>query len=112
MSPIQLRTSNEGTTSVEAGLVATHYPAHVAERQKKAEAALAAAGFDALVIQAGSPFTYFADDQDAPFHATPHFTHWLPLDGPMHLLCIRTGKKPLLVRVKPEILDKYYKART
>ncbi len=78
------------------------YPAHVEERQKKAEAALAATGFDALVIQSGVPFTYFADDQDAPFRPTPHFAHWVPMDGPQHLVCIRPGKKPLLVRVKPE----------
>jgi Xaa-Pro dipeptidase len=78
------------------------YPAHVTERQKKAEAALAATNFDALVIQSGVPFTYYSDDQDAPFRPTPHFAHWTPLEGPQHLLSIRTGKKPLLVRVKPE----------
>ncbi len=78
------------------------YPAHVKERQTKAEAVLAATGFDALVIQSGVPFTYYADDQDAPFKSTPHFAHWVPLEGPQHLLCIRAGQKPLLVRVKPE----------
>jgi Xaa-Pro dipeptidase len=78
------------------------YPAHVKERQSKAEVALEASGFDALVIQSGVPFTYYVDDQDAPFHSTPHFAHWVPLDGPQHLLCIRPGKQPLLVRVKPE----------
>jgi hypothetical protein len=79
-------------------MVAKLYPAHVTERQKKAEAALAAAGYDGLVIQSGNPFTYYADDQDAPFHPTPHFAHWLPLDGPQHLLLVRAGKKPRLVR--------------
>lgn len=78
------------------------YADHVRTRQRKAEAALAAAGFDAMVVQSGRPFTYFADDQDAPFHATPHFAHWVPLDGPRHLLAVRPGKKPLLVRVKPD----------
>jgi Xaa-Pro dipeptidase len=78
------------------------YPAHVKERQAKAEAALAATQHDALVIQSGVPFTYYSDDQDAPFKSTPHFAHWVPLEGPQHLLCIRPGKKPLLVRVKPE----------
>jgi Xaa-Pro dipeptidase len=82
--------------------VAKLYPAHVGERQGKAELALASTGFDALVIQAGTPFTYFADDMDAPFHATPHFAHWVPLDGPHHLLCVRPGEKPLLACVKPE----------
>jgi Xaa-Pro dipeptidase len=78
------------------------YAEHVAERQRKAEAALAATGFDALVISSGAPFTYFADDQDAPFHETPHFAHWVPLRGPHHLLLIRPGVKPRLVRYAPE----------
>lgn len=82
--------------------ISTHYPAHVAERQRKAEAALAAAGCDGVVIQAGTPFTYFVDDMDAPFHPTPHFAHWCPLEGPHHLLHLRPGRKPLLVRVAPE----------
>ncbi len=78
------------------------FPAHVAERQRKAEAALAAAGFDGLLIQSGAPFTYFSDDQDAPFRPTPHFAHWTPLAGPQHILHVRPGKKPRLVRVAPE----------
>jgi Xaa-Pro dipeptidase len=78
------------------------FAAHLRTRQTKVEAALAATGFDALVLQAGRPFTYFADDQDAPFHPTPHFAHACPLAGPQHLLCFRHGAKPLLVAVKPE----------
>lgn len=78
------------------------YPDHVRERQKRAEAALAATGYDALVVHSGTPLTYFDDDQDAPFRPTPHFAHWMPLDGPNHLLVVRPGKRPLLVRVKPE----------
>jgi len=78
------------------------HAAHVAERQRKAEAALAAAGFDALVISSGKPFTYFADDQDPPHRETPHFAHWTPLRGPHHLLLVRPAAKPLLVRFAPE----------
>ena len=44
------------------------YPAHVAARQKQAEAALAAAGYDALLLSSGTPFTYYADDMHAPHH--------------------------------------------
>jgi Xaa-Pro dipeptidase len=78
------------------------YHAHVRKRQEKAEAALAAAGFDAMIVHSGTPFTYPADDQDAPFHSTPHFAHWTPMEGPRHLLVVRTGKRPQLLRVKPE----------
>lgn len=78
------------------------YREHVATRQRTTEKALAGAGFDAVVIQSGTPFTYFVDDMDAPFHPTPHFAHWVPLEGPFHLLLVRPGKKPRLVRVAPE----------
>src|SRR5262245_46031927 len=78
------------------------YADHVAERQRTVEAALQASGFDALVISSGKPFTYFADDQDAPFRETPHFAHWVPLRGPSHLLLVRPGTKARLVRVAPE----------
>jgi Xaa-Pro dipeptidase len=78
------------------------YAGHVAERRKRAEAALAATGFDALVITSGRPFTYFADDQDAPVHETPHFAHWVPLRGPHHVLVVRPGARPKLIRVAPE----------
>ena len=75
---------------------------HLAERQRKAEAALAATGFDGLVLHAGTPMGYFADDSEAPHHSTPHFGHWTPLEGPHHLLQVRPGERPKLVRVAPE----------
>jgi Xaa-Pro dipeptidase len=84
------------------GAIEKLYADHVRVRQAKAEAALAAAGSDALVLQSGAPFTYHADDQDAPFHTTPHFAHWVPMEGPRHLLAVRPGKRPRLVRVAPE----------
>jgi Xaa-Pro dipeptidase len=64
--------------------------------------ALAAHGFERLVISSGRPFTYFADDQDAPFVTTPHFRHYCPLTGPHHLLKLEPGKRPLLIRHAPE----------
>lgn len=75
---------------------------HLQERQAYAEQALAATGFDALVISAGEPYTYFADDVDAPFRTIPHFRHHCPLTGPHHVLLIRPGHKPRLIRYAPE----------
>lgn len=75
---------------------------HFTDRIRKVEAALAASGFDALLVTSGNPHTYFADDQDAPHKVTPHFAHWTPLAGPHHLLRLQSGRKPLLVRVAPE----------
>jgi len=80
----------------------TAYAEHVRERRRKAEEALAAESFDALLISSGEPFRYFADDQDAPFRSTPHFAHWTPLAGPHHLLLVRPPERPRLVRVAPE----------
>lgn len=75
---------------------------HLAQRQKDGEAALARTGFDTLVISSGVHFTHFADDQDAPFHSTPHFVHWCPMPGPHHLLKVQAGRKPTLIRYAPE----------
>ncbi len=69
---------------------------HVSARRKAAEALLNKHQFDAMVINAGAPFTYFADDQDAPFRPTPHFAHWVPTEGPHHLLVVKPGQKPKL----------------
>jgi Xaa-Pro dipeptidase len=79
----------------------TTYSAHVAARAATTARALEETGFDRLLIHSGVPFTYFADDNDAPFHSTPHFTHWAPVDGPHHLLDVVPGKRPRLVRVQP-----------
>jgi Xaa-Pro dipeptidase len=78
------------------------YAEHVRERRGRAEEALAAERFDALLCSSGEPFRYFADDMDAPFRSTPHFAHWTPLEGPHHLLLVRPGRRPRLVRVAPE----------
>ncbi len=77
------------------------YHAHVVERCRTTELALAETGFDRLLLHSGTPHTYFADDQDAPFHPTPHFTHWAPVEGPGHVVEFRPGKKPRLLRFVP-----------
>ncbi len=84
-------------------MVAEKFSAHVATRQRRAEAVLAAAGYDAYVVSSGKPFTHYADDMDAPFHSVPHFAHWLPLDGPHHLLHVQIGKRARVVRFAPEV---------
>ena len=94
-----------------AAAAATYHPGmdlarlfarHVDRLQEEAEKSLAETGYDSLVLSSGAPHTYFADDQDAPFHATPHFAHWCPLGGPHHLLHVVPGRKPRLVRCAPE----------
>ena len=75
---------------------------HLMARLAYAEKALAVTGFDGLVISSGAPFTYFADDQQAPFHAVPHFRHYCPLEGPHHVLKLQAGRRPQLIRYAPE----------
>jgi Xaa-Pro dipeptidase len=90
-------------------MIAHLFRDHIAERKTKAAEALAKTGFDALVLSSGAPFTYFADDNDAPFHPVAHFAHWCPIPGPHHLLRVELGKKPRLVRYAPE--DYWYEQK-
>jgi Xaa-Pro dipeptidase len=80
----------------------TLFSQHVERLQTETEKALADTGFRSLVLSSGAPFTYFADDRDAPFEPVPHFAHWCPLGGPHHLLHVVPGRKPRLVRHAPE----------
>ena len=82
--------------------IAALYQDHIAERQRTTAEALSHTGFDALVISSGQVYTHFADDQDAPFHPVPHFAHWCPMAGPHHVLILRPGHKPRLIRYAPE----------
>ncbi len=82
--------------------LATLFQAHLAERLRTTTEALGQTGFEALVISSGKVHTYFADDQDAPFHPTPHFAHWCPMAGPHHALVVRPGRQPRLIRYAPE----------
>jgi Xaa-Pro dipeptidase len=82
--------------------LSTLFQRHIADRQRTTAEALAQTGFEALVISSGKVYTHFADDQDAPFHPTPHFAHWCPMAGPHHLLVVRPGLRPRLIRYAPE----------
>jgi Xaa-Pro dipeptidase len=90
-------------------MIAQLFHQHVLERQQKAAEALSKTGFDCLVVSSGEPLTYFADDNDAPFHPVPHFAHWCPLEGPHHLLRVEPGKRPRLIRYRPE--DYWYEQK-
>ena len=73
--------------------VTTLYAAHVATRQQaRPRPRSRRPATTRCVLSRGAPFTYFADDQDAPFHPTPHFAHWVPLEGPRHLLARAPGQ--------------------
>src|SRR5580704_3556858 len=78
------------------------YKAHLQTLMRRAEQALAASGFDALVIQAGTAPIQFLDDQDYPFKVNPHFKAWVPIvDNPRSLLVYRPGAKPQVLFYQP-----------
>jgi Xaa-Pro dipeptidase len=69
---------------------------------RRTERSLAACGFDALVIHAGSPPTQFLDDQDYPFKVNPHFKAWVPIvDNPRCMLVIAPGMRPKVLFHQP-----------
>jgi len=79
------------------------YPAHLDAVIKRFSMALAAAGFDAIAVFAGSPHGWFLDDQDYPFQVNPHFKNWLPLlDAHDSFVAFVPGQKPVLVYYQPE----------
>jgi len=83
--------------------IAGHYAAHVAQRQTRWEAALAAEGFDAAVVHSGSQITSFLDDYHYPFRPNPHFLAWLPLTHhDESVLVVRAGRRPVLHYYQPE----------
>ncbi|WP_426702020.1 Xaa-Pro dipeptidase [Rhodanobacter sp. Col0626] len=82
--------------------LASLYPHHLTTVRERADKALAAGGFDHLLIAAGTPLRKFLDDQDYPFVANPHFKHWLPLiDAPGSWIAYTPGSKPKLIFVQP-----------
>jgi Xaa-Pro dipeptidase len=78
------------------------YVRHLQTMTQRADRALAATGFDALVIHAGCPPTQFLDDQDYPFKVNPHFKAWVPIvDNPHCLLVYAPGKRPRVLFHQP-----------
>jgi Xaa-Pro dipeptidase len=70
------------------------YLQHLQTLMRRTDQSLAATGFDALVIHAGSPPTQFLDDQDYPYKVNPHFKAWVPiLDNPRCLLVYSPGAR-------------------
>lgn len=78
------------------------YPAHLAALMKRTDRALAASGFDALVVFAGRPPLQFLDDQDYPYKVNPQFKAWVPIvDNPRCILVYEPGSKPTVLFFRP-----------
>ncbi len=78
---------------------ASNYSTHLEALQEGYEAALAAHGFDALVLCSGAATSKNRfDDQSWPLSPTPAYSHWVPLAQPDAYVIVRPGKRPTLVR--------------
>lgn len=57
---------------------------------------------DSIVLHSGTQSNYQFDDRHVPFQANPHFLHFVPVNGPDHLLQIVPGGRPKLILFSPE----------
>jgi len=79
------------------------YRPHLRTLAARYDAALEAAGFDAVLIGAGMPPVIHRDDQDYPYKPEPLFLQWAALEAhPGSALLHRPGRKPLLLVHEPE----------
>jgi Xaa-Pro dipeptidase len=75
------------------------YLDHVADLERRFGQVLAEQGWDAVVIESGTPAKRSRfDDQYWPLRPCPHFQHWLPLAEADCSLVVRAGQKPKLLR--------------
>ena len=83
-------------------LLAKLYPEHLRTLQKRSDTALERAGFEHLLIAAGTPRYQFQDDRPYPFAVNPHFKHWLPVTkAPGSWLVHTPGQRPKLIYLQP-----------
>lgn len=79
------------------------YPAHLDSISSLHDEALAATGYDTLVIGAGAEIVHFLDDQIYPFKPNPHIVQWLPLrQHPESMLLYQPGETPKLFVHQPD----------
>ncbi|WP_192037052.1 Xaa-Pro dipeptidase [Halomonas sp. YLGW01] len=80
-----------------------HHLDHLGALQRAYGDALAANGFDGVLLYSGHPHRHFGDDQHASFATYGHFQHWVPLQGLAHSwLLVRPGQRPRLQLHAPE----------
>jgi Xaa-Pro dipeptidase len=88
-----------------AGLFASH----LETVKTRSTAALAATGYDSLLVHAGTPPLLFLDDHHLPFRVQAPFKVWAPLiDAPDSFVYFTPGKRPTLLVHQP--VDYWHKA--
>lgn len=75
-----------------------HYPDHLDTLQTRYQTAMVGAGFDQIVISAGSKVTVAEDDRAYPYTPMAFAQQWLPYDlDPDTFIVFRPGEKPRLL---------------
>lgn len=88
--------------------LAALYPAHLDYVRTSYDEALAATGFDSVVVHGGAEHMIFLDDMPYPFKVAAHFKWWVPVLNNPHCYVVYTpGQKPVLVYYQP--VDYWYK---
>ena len=73
------------------------YFEHIYTVRERFDEALAAQGFDSVLIFAGQPAVAFLDDNAYPFRVNPFFKYWVPVtDSPKSFIFYEPGKEPQL----------------
>jgi Xaa-Pro dipeptidase len=82
---------------------------HLEVVKKRTTSALGSAGYDSLLVHAGTPPLLFLDDHHLPFRVQAPFKVWAPLiDAPDSFVFFTPGKKPLLLIHQP--VDYWHKS--
>jgi Xaa-Pro dipeptidase len=82
--------------------ISSLYTAHLREMTARADRALAAAGYDGLVIASGGLRYLYLDDNSYPFKPNPRYRSWLPDGTPGCFIVYRPGSRPILVFHQPD----------
>ena len=87
-------------------MIAASYKDHVSQLQTNYESALISVFDkqppDGVLLYRGSEQHYYADDRGIAFQAYGHFVHWIDVNRPSQMLCIRPGRKPVYYQVVPD----------
>ena len=87
-------------------MIAARYKDHVSQLQTNYESALLSVFDeqppDGVLLYSGSEQHYYADDRGIAFQAYGHFLHWIDVNRPGQMLCIRPGHKPVYYQVIPD----------
>jgi Xaa-Pro dipeptidase len=79
------------------------FDAHLDSVLADLDAALAAAGLEAVIVDAGGPGTWFLDDIASDWRCNPHFRRLTPLDPADECTILhRPGAVPVLLHLRPQ----------